>query len=161
MSEEIVAVSHRNLLPQDRGVTTAWILEQTLIHDGTPHAGGEFPSWGSWLAKAGADGPAPEGGLKINSTAAVINAAVAGKGVALVRKTLVAQELESGRLVQLLPEIKWPVNWAYYVVAAPKALRRHEVAAFHDWLTGNALARDRNSNHAPATPRTAGPSSSL
>ncbi|WP_237352224.1 MULTISPECIES: hypothetical protein [unclassified Rhizobium] len=51
-----------------------------------------------------------------------------------MRKALVAQELDSGRLVHLLPDVRWPVRWAYYIVAAPKALRRQEVAAFHDWL---------------------------
>jgi LysR family glycine cleavage system transcriptional activator len=66
----------------------------------------------------------------------VINAAVAARGVALVRKALVAQELELGRLVHLIPDIRWPVKWAYYVVAPQKALRRHEVMSFHTWLTG-------------------------
>ncbi len=135
MGEEIVAVCHRSLLPADRDVTIGWIMEQTLIHDGTPHAGGDFPSWSDWLARAGVNEPPQEGGFKINSTAAVINAAVAGKGVALVRKALVTQELSSGRLVHLMPEVAWPVKWAYYAVAAPKALRRFEVSAFHDWLT--------------------------
>jgi len=56
--------------------------------------------------------------------------------VALVRKALVAQELDSGRLVRLMPGVQWPVKWAYYVVASSKALRRFEVKAFYDWLVG-------------------------
>ncbi|NEJ74293.1 LysR family transcriptional regulator [Rhizobium phaseoli] len=134
MSEEIIAVCHNRLLKADREVTAGWIVEQTLIHDGTPHPGGNFPTWAEWLAKSGANQVPAERGLKINSTAAVIQAAVAARGVALVRKALVAQELDSGRLVHLLPDVRWPVKWAYYIVAAPKALRRYEVAAFHDWL---------------------------
>ncbi|MBB3645472.1 LysR family glycine cleavage system transcriptional activator [Rhizobium sp. BK619] len=134
MSEEIIAVCHNRLLRVDREVTAGWIVEQTLIHDGTPHPGGDFPTWAEWLAKSGANQVPAERGLKINSTAAVIQAAVAARGVALVRKALVAQELDSGRLVHLLPDVRWPVKWAYYIVAAPKALRRYEVAAFHDWL---------------------------
>ncbi|PDT15127.1 LysR family transcriptional regulator [Rhizobium sp. J15] len=141
MGEEIIAVCHNRLLPADRDATAGWIAEQTLIHDGTPHPGGDFPSWGEWLARSGANQAPADGGLKINSTAAVIHAAVAARGVALVRKALVAQELDSGRLVHLLPEVRWPVKWAYYIVAAPKALRRHEVAAFHDWLAGRSLQR--------------------
>ncbi|WP_448131176.1 LysR substrate-binding domain-containing protein [Sinorhizobium prairiense] len=90
------------------------------------------------MARAGANQPPDDGGLKINSTAAVINAAVAARGVALVRKALVAQELQSGRLVHLMPQVRWPVKWAYYAVAAPKALRRYEVTAFHDWLCDQA-----------------------
>lgn len=134
MGEEIIAVCNRSLLPADGQVTPQWIMAQTLIHDGTPHAGGDFPSWNDWLIRAGANQPPQESGLKINSTAAVIHAAISAKGVALVRKALVAQELDSGRLVHLLPQVKWPVKWAYYAVAAPKTLRRPEVLAFHDWL---------------------------
>ncbi|WP_246762663.1 MULTISPECIES: hypothetical protein [unclassified Rhizobium] len=71
--------------------------------------------------------------------AAVIQAAVAARSVALVRKALVAQELDSGRLVHLLPDIRWSVKWAYYIVASPKALRRYQVAAFHDWLASRPM----------------------
>lgn len=135
MGEEIIAVCHNKLLPPDREVAAGWIAEQTLIHDGTPHPGGDFPTWSEWLARAGANHVPDDRGLKINSTAAVINAAVAARGVALVRKALVAQEIDSGRLVHLIPDVRWPVKWAYYVVASSKALRRYEVNAFHDWLT--------------------------
>jgi LysR family transcriptional regulator, glycine cleavage system transcriptional activator len=134
MSEEIIAVCHNKLLPSNREVTASWIAQQTLIHDGTPHPGGDFPTWSEWLSRAGANQASAGGGLKINSTAAVINGAVAARGVALVRKALVAQEIEGGRLVHLMPEVRWPVKWAYYVVVSSKALRRYEVAAFHDWL---------------------------
>jgi LysR family glycine cleavage system transcriptional activator len=141
MGEEIIAVCHNKLLPAGRTVTAGWIAEQTLIHDGTPHPGGDFPTWNEWLARAGANQPSADGGLKINSTAAVIQAAVKARGVALVRKALIAQELETGRLVHLMPNVLWPVKWAYYVVASQRALRRYEVAAFHDWLAANALRR--------------------
>jgi LysR family glycine cleavage system transcriptional activator len=70
----------------------------------------------------------------------VIQAAIAARGVALVRKALVMQELESGRLIHLLPKLRWPVKWGYFVVASSKALRRSEVSAFHDWMVGMAHA---------------------
>ncbi|MGI6244584.1 MAG: LysR substrate-binding domain-containing protein [Pseudochelatococcus sp.] len=75
----------------------------------------------------------------------MVQAAIAAQGIALVRKALVARETDSGRLVHLLPDHRWPVKWAYYVVAGPRALRRFEVAAFHDWLAGAAssAARER------------------
>jgi len=70
MPEEIIAVCHHRLLPVDEQPTAGWLTEQTLIHDGTPGRG-----------------------LKINSTAALIQAAISGRGVALMRKALVVQEL--------------------------------------------------------------------
>lgn len=48
------------------------------------------------------------------------------------------QDLEAGRLLHLMPDCRWPVAWAYFAAAAPKALRRHEVKAFHDWLVHTA-----------------------
>ncbi|NWK99171.1 LysR family transcriptional regulator [Sphingobium lactosutens] len=144
MAEEIIAVCHQRLVPVGEQPTAGWIADQTLIHDGTPHPGGEFPSWAEWLARAGSNRMPSDRGLKINSTAAVIQGAIAGQGVALVRKALVAQELDSGRLVHLLPQQHWPVKWAYYVVASPKALRRYEVSAFHDWLVEVAHAADES-----------------
>lgn len=98
------------------------------------HPGGDFPTWAEWLAKIGSNCAPGNRGLKINSTAAVIQAAVAGRGLALVRKALVQHELESSRLVHLMPHNHWPVKWAYYVVASAKALRRSEVSAFYEWL---------------------------
>lgn len=142
MDEEIVAVRHRRLLPVDEEATAGWIAGRTLIQDGAPHSGGDFPTWDEWLARFGLNETPTDRGLEINSTAAVIQAAIAARGVALVRKALVAQAIESGWLVHLLPDWRWPVKWAYYVVAAPKALRRHEASAFHDWLM--AQARHKN-----------------
>ncbi|GAN79599.1 LysR substrate-binding domain-containing protein [Acidocella aminolytica] len=139
MGEEIIAVCHHKLLPQDRQVTAGWIAGQTLIHDGTPHPNGDFPAWSEWLARLGVNHEGTGHGLRINSTAAVIQAAVAARGVALVRKALVEQEVESGRLVHLLPRHCWPVKWAYFAVASPKALRRSEVSAFHKWLVKSAV----------------------
>lgn len=45
MDEEIIAVCHHRLLPEDEEVTASWIAGQTLIHDGMPHPGGDFPTW--------------------------------------------------------------------------------------------------------------------
>ena len=134
MDEEIIAVCHHRLLAADRKVTAGWISGQMLIHDGTPHPDGDFPTWSAWLKRAGENHVPTAGGLRINSTAAVIQAAVAARGIALVRKALVTQGIDSGRLVHLLPDVRWPVQWAYYAVATPKSLRRAEVGAFHAWL---------------------------
>ncbi|HVV64358.1 MAG TPA: LysR substrate-binding domain-containing protein, partial [Rhizomicrobium sp.] len=68
------------------------------------------------------------------ATSAVVQAAVAGQGVALVRRALVANEIATRRLCELFPERRWPIRWAYYVVAAPQSLRRREVTAFYEWL---------------------------
>lgn len=138
MGEEIIAVCNHRLLPDGQSPTADWFAQQTLIHDGTPHPGGEFPTWQEWLAAAGVGTEGKDRGMQINSTAAVIHAAIAGRGIALVRKALVRHEVEEGRLVHLHPERQWPVKWGYYAVASQKSLRRAEVKAFHDWLVQQA-----------------------
>ena len=138
MDEEVIAVCSPSLLPKSRSATPTWMARQTLIHDSTPHPGGEFPTWDDWLKSAGVNSDGEDHGLHINSTAAVIQAALAARGLALVRKALVKQHLESGSLCHLMPEQRWPIRWAYYAVATERAMRRHEVRAFHDWLLDQA-----------------------
>jgi LysR family glycine cleavage system transcriptional activator len=78
--------------------------------------------------------------MAINAAAAVVQAAVAGRGLALVRRALVANDLATRRLGEVWPGRAWPVRWAYWVVAAPAALRRREVAAFHRWIVEDVRA---------------------
>ena len=86
---------------------------------------------------------APEGResrLHINSTSAVILAALSGHGVAIVRRALVSQLIETGQLVQLHPDHRWPLKWSYYVVTPQQAVMRREVKIFHDWLVQDVIA---------------------
>jgi len=140
MDEEVIAVASPQIVPRDRPGTAEWLAGQTLIDDATPHRGAGFPSWEDFLSHVGA---LPRGGrpsLRINATSAVMQAAVAGQGVALVRRALVANEVATRRLCELFPRRRWPIRWAYYVVAAPQALRRREVLAFYEWLVDDVSA---------------------
>ncbi len=88
----------------------------------------------AWLQCAGFGNSVVAKRLDINSSSAVIQAAIRGSGVALVRLGLAGQAIERGELRRLYPKISLPLAWAYYVVADAAALRRPEVAAFHKWL---------------------------
>jgi len=134
MDEEVIAVASPLILPSDSTAMVEWLAGQILIDDATPHRGGGFPSWQDWLSHVGATLRGGRPTLRINATSAVVQAAVAGQGVALVRRALVANELATRRLCELFPERRWPIRWAYYVVAAPQSLRRRDVAAFYEWL---------------------------
>jgi LysR family glycine cleavage system transcriptional activator len=134
MDEEVTAVASPTILPRGRADLAAWLAGQTLIDDATPHPGAAFPSWAEWLSHVGAPAGGGRPRLRINATSAVVQAAAAGQGVALVRRAFVANEIATGRLHELFPKQRRPIRWAYYVVAAPQALRRREVAAFYEWL---------------------------
>ncbi|HEY1844711.1 MAG TPA: LysR substrate-binding domain-containing protein [Buttiauxella sp.] len=133
MDEEAVVVCSPSALPADGHTSPAWLNEQKLIKDETPHPGANFPAWESVLHKLGL-ASVRHGYQHINSTATVIQAVLSGRGVALVRKALVQQDLEIGRLVQLYPEHRWPITWSYYLVSSASSLKRPEVKAFHDWM---------------------------
>jgi LysR family glycine cleavage system transcriptional activator len=134
MDEDVIAVASPSILPVSPKGMADWLSDQTLIDDATSHRGAGFPSWQDWLSHVGASSRGARSALRINATAAVVQAAVAGQGVALVRRALVANELSTSRLCELFPKRRWPIRWAYYVVAAPQSLRRREVAAFYEWL---------------------------
>lgn len=133
MDEEVVMICSPALLPAEGSANTAWLAHQKLIQDDTPHPGANFPSWENVLMHIGLD-TLFQTRQHINSTATVIQAVLNGRGVALVRKALVQQDLDIGRLVQLFPEHRWPIDWSYFVVCSAAALQRPEVKAFHDWL---------------------------
>lgn len=109
-----------------------------LIHDLTMAQAAVFPSWRQWLHAAGHDAEPKTPGLHINASAAVIQAAISGQGVALARQAFVSEELSDGRLLRLLPGIEWPIPWSYFVVYPEKSQPRAPVQAFLDWLVTQA-----------------------
>ncbi|QIG92927.1 MULTISPECIES: LysR substrate-binding domain-containing protein [unclassified Bradyrhizobium] len=140
MDEEVIAVASPLIVPRDRKSIGKWLASQTLIDDATPHRGAGLPGWENYFSFVGASSHDGRPSLRINATAAVVQAAVAGQGVALVRRALVSNELATHRLCELFPHRGWPIRWAYYVVAAPQALRRREVASFYKWLVEDVSA---------------------
>ena len=108
-----------------------------LIHDRSMAFESSFPTWQSWLRNAGRDDIDCERGLQINDSAAVIQAAIAGSGVALGRTTLVAKDLAEGRLVRPFGD-DLAYDFAYYVVHRPDAANAAGVAVFKDWLLAQA-----------------------
>lgn len=138
MDEEAVLVCSPLLLPAGQACCGEWLASQKLIYDDTPHPGANFPSWDDVLKEIGAP-TARENGLHINSTSAVILAALSGRGVAIVRRALVKQAIDLGQLHQLHPDRCWPLSWSYYIVTPLHAKMRPEVKLFHDWLVRDVL----------------------
>ncbi|WP_368543181.1 LysR substrate-binding domain-containing protein [Enterobacter soli] len=138
MDEEAVLVCSPRLAPPEKTDCATWLAAQKLIHDDTPHPGADFPSWETVFNTLNAPEPR-ESRLHINSTSAVILSALSGRGVAIVRHALVKQLIETGQLVHLQPNHRWPLKWAYYVVTPQQSVMRNEVSVFHDWLLQDVL----------------------
>jgi LysR family glycine cleavage system transcriptional activator len=139
MDEEAVLVCSPHLVPPGKMACSEWLATQKLIHDDTPHPGADFPSWYDVLMAVGAP-EALESGLHINSTSAVILSALSGRGVAIVRYALVKKLIETGQLVQLHPNHRWPLKWCYYLVTPQQKVMRNEVTVFHDWLLQDVVS---------------------
>lgn len=139
MDEEAVLVCSPRLVPPEKMACGEWLTTQKLIHDDTPHPGADFPSWDDILSAVNAP-EARESSLHINSTSAVILSALSGRGVAVVRYALVKQLIETGQLVQLHPEHRWPLKWSYYLVTPQHNVMRDEVNVFHDWLLQDVVS---------------------
>ena len=143
MDEEAVLVCSPRLSPPLKMACGEWLATQKLIHDDTPHPGADFPSWEDVLKAVNAP-EVLESRLHINSTSAVILSALSGRGVAIVRHALVKQLIETGQLVQLHPEQRWPLKWSYYLVTPQHQTMRSEVRMFHDWLIGDVKSDDES-----------------
>jgi LysR family glycine cleavage system transcriptional activator len=141
MDEEVYPVCSPRL-QRERGrlKKPADLAQQTLIHDLSMDGHAGFPSWSTWLRKAGVAGAAPSRGMKINNSAAVLQAAIEGQGVALARSVMAHDDLAAGRLVRLFPRISFPSALAYYVVYRAECAGLPRLAAFRDWLLEEASA---------------------
>jgi DNA-binding transcriptional LysR family regulator len=89
--------------------------------------------WRTWFAACGIERKEPRGGAQFNDIGLVLDAAVAGFGVALMRLKLGAAWLDSGSLVRL-SERSVPSPYHYFLCWRPGALERWECAAFIEWL---------------------------
>jgi LysR family glycine cleavage system transcriptional activator len=79
--------------------------------------------------------------MKINNSAAVLQAAIEGRGVALARSVMAHDDLAAGRLVRLFAEVRFESELAYYVVYRPECANLPRVVAFRDWLRNEAASQ--------------------
>lgn len=128
--ESVVVIAHPRLaagLRQPSDLTAA-----TLLHNSFLNWDPTFPDWPTWLRSAGVAASAPLRIRTFDDANLVIEAALAGLGVALVWRTLVNEELASGRVIALFRE--QPLANAYHFVCPPARLAQPHVAAFRQWL---------------------------
>jgi LysR family glycine cleavage system transcriptional activator len=132
--EEVVAVAAPRLAA--RLAQPADLLGCTLLVNQNTGWDRTFPDWRSWLAAAGVEAG---DGLRLkpfDETALIIEAAVAGLGVALIWRSLVGDDIKAGRLAQVFPAR--PLDNAFHLVCPPTRLEWPKVAAFRAWVLEEA-----------------------
>ena len=117
------------------------LARHVLLHDGSPDADESCPDWQMWLAARGIKGVDGSRGPRFNQSSLVIEAAMAGRGVALAKRALAQDDLDAGRLVAPMA-ISTNVDFAYYVVHPKAKARLPQVKAFVAWLLAEAAAHD-------------------
>jgi LysR family glycine cleavage system transcriptional activator len=125
-SPELLQGSHPLRAPED-------LRHHRLIHDNFRIG------WATWLQNAGLYGIDHTNGVKFESAAYAVEAAVQGEGVLLGRSALVSADLAAGRLVRPF-DMAVKSRWSYYVVYPDGALRHRKIRAFRDWLFSEMAA---------------------
>ena len=90
--------------------------------------------WKPWFDAAGlVDCPEPKRGVLYEDSSNLLQAAIQGQGIALVRRSLAMHEIVAGRLVRLF-NVDGPSPWNYNFVCPPALLGTQRVQVFRTWL---------------------------
>lgn len=145
--EQITPVASRWLLQHQSIVQVEDLRRCTLIEsiDAAPSAQLKWLSWQRWLAQYASpatahthSGLAPQSWLYLNYAYQIVQAALAGQGVALGRLPLVAENLARGELIEVLPHTRLQTPMAYWLLTARRAPHKPEAVAFVQWLLAQA-----------------------
>ncbi|WP_322031899.1 transcriptional regulator GcvA [Paraburkholderia sp. J76] len=91
--------------------------------------------WRPWFDAAGLqDLPEPKRGVLYQDSSNLLQAAMDGQGIALVRRSLAMHEITLGRLVRLFKDVDGPSPWRYYFICPPQRMQTERVRAFRDWV---------------------------
>jgi DNA-binding transcriptional LysR family regulator len=129
------------------------LARHVLLHLDDPEGRTPWLEWGVWLNSNGQPGLKPAGNVRFKLYDQLIQATVAGQGVALGRIPLIAEHLRDGRLVAPFPK-RYDSARGYYAVVAPHAADRDDVREFVEWLADEAR-REVGEGAGPARTRKA------
>lgn len=105
------------------------IARAGIIHDT------DMNGWRRWFGKIGDENLAPPEGTVYEDFSLLRAATLAGQGVSLCPLSIIEDDLESGRLVQLSP-VTILEESGYYLAEKTRNTKgfRWEIGLFHDWL---------------------------
>jgi LysR family glycine cleavage system transcriptional activator len=138
LDETIVPVCSPRLLAGQKPLREpADLCKHALLHDGSPFDQQSLASWDMWLKAAGVEGVDATRGPKFNQSSLVIEAAIAGRGVALAKTALAQADIDAGRLVAPfdMPAAK---AFSYFIVHPKGRGSSAAIKAFKTWLHAEA-----------------------
>ena len=98
-----------------------------------------WPDWAMWLRAAGVENVDPTQGPEFGSGSygLMMDAALAGQGVALASSVLAADDIEAGRLVKPF-DLSMHQSLRYYLVGPEATADEPMTAAFREWVSSEA-----------------------
>ncbi len=134
LAERVFPVCAPSLLDKGTPLCSESDLTQfTLIHDDSFADDTSAPTWPMWLKAAGIAMPDGVPAIHFNTHLLAIEAAVAGRGVALARASIAGEDLKAGRLVQPF-SAEVAIDFAHYIVLPEEHLANEQVTDFIAWL---------------------------
>jgi len=131
LADDLIPVCSPRLVAPRRSAVLADITAERLLHD--EHR----DDWRLWCEAADVHGLDCGGGIVFVNSNAAIEAALAGRGVALVRRSLVEPELASRRLLAVkVPALRTPL--AYHLVYRAETLATPAMRGFFEWILAQA-----------------------
>lgn len=138
MDENIFPVCSPKFLEANSDLTLDNILHATLIDDLTMEAHKSYPTWNKWLEFVGIETSVIKSRLQINNSAAVLQAALEGQGIALARSVMAYDDIKTGRLVRLFENLQYKSPLAYYIVYRSEVVTLPKITVFKEWLIKNS-----------------------
>ena len=115
------------------------LRHHTLLHVDDAVSTDFWPNWEVWLHSAGVGHLATRKGLQFSDSGMALQMAVKGRGVALGSRVMSSVDLAAGRLLRPFQQAM-PVAFAYWLVCPQAIADTPRVAAFRDWVMGEARA---------------------
>ena len=123
--------------PQHPLQRPADLKHHLLLHDDTGELYDGVSFWEVWLRAAGLEDADLRRGPHFSHAVLAFEAAVEGHGVVATMPVLAETDLHAARLVTPFA-LRVPLASAYYLVCSEEAAQRPAVAAFREWLLGEA-----------------------
>ncbi|NJD30698.1 MAG: transcriptional regulator GcvA [Gammaproteobacteria bacterium] len=131
------------------------IAKAALLHDTSMRRAGRPQGWREWLRAAGAPQVDVGRGTQFDDAQLALLAAAAGGGISLGRLVYAVDDLAAKRLrIVLRPVIRMDI--AYYLLIPESRANLPAVAAFRNWMEGEAAAFRRSFDKLLGTQRARG-----
>jgi LysR family glycine cleavage system transcriptional activator len=131
------------------------LTRHTLLHDEALADDPGHVGWRTWLEHAGEPHVDSQQGIRFSHAYLAIEAALAGDGVALARRTLVAEDLARGRLIAPFA-LRVKSGLSYWLISAARPERRPALSVLRQYLRDRlreaANAADAASGQLPKKP---------